>query len=70
MTRDVLILGKTLLFIERAAGDVTVTKGTLICENDWKLLVGEPNEEETFDQLEKKLIIEGGWEYDDRMQVL
>lgn len=73
MTRDVLILGGVVSFIERGPNDVTYLPmidppdTNLICEEDWLALIGEPNVDEegnpteTFSQREAAYIAEMGW---------
>jgi len=73
MTRDVLILGGVVSFIERCPNDVTYLPKidppdtNLICEADWLALIGEPNVDEdgnpleTFAEREAAYIAEMGW---------
>ena len=46
MSRDVLILGNAVSFLERGGKDVTVIPpdASFICEADWKNLLGEQKE--------------------------
>jgi len=73
MSRDVLVLGGIVNFIERGPNDVThlpmcdPPDTNLICEEDWRALVGEPavdedgNPLETFAEREAAYIAEMGW---------
>lgn len=80
MSRDVLILGGVVSFIERGPNDVTYLPmigppdTNLICEADWLALVGEPavdeegNPVETFAQREAAYIESMGWTLADQPQ--
>jgi len=64
MSMDVLILGNTVTTdYERGQGDVTPTpkNGSIICEEHWHCMIGEPSEEETFKQREAAFIASMGW---------
>lgn len=77
MSRDVLILGGVVSFIERGPNDVTYLPmidppdTNLICEADWVALIGEPtvdeegNSLETFEQREAAYIKSMGWEHNE-----
>lgn len=64
MSRDILIRGNNLLFWDTHKGDCTVLPkdASLISEADWRLLVGEPAEGETFEEREAAYIKSMGWE--------
>lgn len=63
MSRDVLIRADLVMFIDRGESDVTGLPdgASIICETDWRLLVGEPLEGETFEQREAAYITSLGW---------
>lgn len=73
MSRDVLILGGVVSFIERGPNDVTYLPmidppdTNLICEADWLALIGEADTDEegnplgTFAEREAAYIAEMGW---------
>ncbi len=63
MSRDVLIRGDVVIFIERSESDATgiPTNASLITENDWKAIIGEPSEGSTFEELELDYIKNRGW---------
>ena len=63
MSRDVLVRGNLVIFLDRSPTDQTAlpTNASLISEADWAALVGEPTEEKTFPDLEKEFIRSMGW---------
>ena len=62
MSRDVLVRGNVVIFLDRLPSDQTAipNNASLISESDWKSLVGE-SEGKTFDELEKEFISSMGW---------
>lgn len=69
MSRDILVRGNTLLFWDTSEGDVTALPkdSSLISVADWRLLVGEPAEGETFEQREAAYIKQMGWKKADEI---
>ncbi len=69
MSRDVLIQNNEVTFIERSPTDVTVVPEgvSLFCEEDWRAMVGEPKEGETFEQREKEFITKQNWRLNDHI---
>lgn len=63
MSRDVLVRGGLVTFLDRGKGDVTglPAGASLFGKADWCLLIGEPAEGETFEQREAAYIKSMGW---------
>ncbi len=67
MSRDILIRGNVVTVIYRSPTDFTAVPDSvsIISEADWRALVGEPEEGETFASRELSYIASRGWVVDD-----